>query len=304
MKRKWVLLTLVFLIPTLLTGCDLMVLDPKGPVAATQANVIKLSIWTMALIVLTVIGLYLFMLIKYRASKQPKDYKPPYLKGNNVLETIWIVIPVLIVTFLSIVTVKSTYEVETTPKGFEDEEPLIIYAASSNWKWHFSYPEQDIETVNYVNIPTNRPVEFKLYSYGPITSLWIPQLGGQKYAMSDMVTTLHLLADTPGSYMGRNANFSGSGFAEMEFEALAMPPKEFDKWVDDVKSTADPLTEKEFKGLLEDGHLGRKTYKGTHLTFMPAPEGHHHMKTSEDEDGMDSHSSKSSNHHAPDKSDK
>ncbi|MFD2210469.1 cytochrome aa3 quinol oxidase subunit II [Virgibacillus halophilus] len=272
MKKIWVMLGLaVMLLPTL-SGCQLKVLDPKGPVAETQAHVIKLSMLVMAVIVVAVIGLYIFMLYKYRASKVGGDYTPPHIEGSKVLETIWIVIPILIVIFLSVVTVKSTSDVEATAKGYEDQEPLVIYAASSNWKWHFSYPEQNIETVNYVNIPTDRPIEFKLYSYGPITSLWIPQLGGQKYAMSDMVNTLHLLADTPGSYFGRNSNFSGSGFAEMEFETQAMPQKDFDKWVKDVHHTAKKLTEPEFKTLLKEGHVGRQTYTGTHLTFMPAPE--------------------------------
>lgn len=275
MFKKIALFFSVFTIATVLTGCDLIVLDPKGPVAETQANVIKISIWTMAIIVLTVIGLYLFMILKYRASRADKDYKPPYIEGSKVLETIWITIPILIVAFLSVVTIKSTYDVETTPKGYEDQDPLIIYASSSNWKWHFSYPEQDIETVNYVNIPTDRPIEFKLYSYGPISSFWIPQLAGQKYAMSDMVTTLHLAAETPGSYMGRNANFSGAGFAEMDFEVLAMTNKDFETWVDDVKHTAEPLTEKTFNKLLKDGHVGRETFTGTHHHFSPPPEGEH-----------------------------
>ena len=82
------------------------------------------------------------------------------------------------------------------------KNPLVIYAASSNWKWHFSYPEENVETVNYLYIPTHRPVEFKLYAYGPITSFWVPQLAGQKYAMSDMVTTLHVAADVEGEYLG------------------------------------------------------------------------------------------------------
>ena len=45
-----------------------------------------------------------------------------------------------------------------------------------------------LKQLTILYIPTDRPIEFKLYSYGPITSFWIPQLGGQKYAMSDMVT--------------------------------------------------------------------------------------------------------------------
>ncbi|MFK9120926.1 cytochrome c oxidase subunit II transmembrane domain-containing protein, partial [Peribacillus frigoritolerans] len=190
MKIKWALLTILFTIATVLTGCDnpLMVLDPKGPVAATQADVIMISIWTMAFVVLVVMVLYIFMIMKYRASKQRDDYEPPHIEGSKVLEIIWVAIPILIVAFLSVVTVKTTNEVEATPKGYGDQEPLIIYASSSNWKWHFSYPEEDIETVNYLFLPTNRPIEFKLYSFGPISSFWIPQLGGQKYAMSDMVT--------------------------------------------------------------------------------------------------------------------
>src|SRR5690606_16514185 len=145
------------------------------------------------------------------------------------------------------------------------------------------YPEENIETVNYLYIPTDRPLEFRLYSYGPITSFWIPQLGGQKYAMSDMITTLHLAAEVPGEYMGRNANFSGKGFAENIFHVEAMPAEEFDKWVEEVKSTAEPLTKEKFDELLEPGHLGQMTFDGTHLDFLPPPEGHDHGSKQTDE---------------------
>ncbi|RKJ17202.1 cytochrome aa3 quinol oxidase subunit II, partial [Butyricicoccus sp. 1XD8-22] len=216
---------------------------------------------------IVVMVLLAYMLIKFRASKQSEDYEPPHIEGNPWIEAICVGIPVIIVAFLSFVSVQSNYIVESTPVGYEDQEPLIIYASSSDWKWHFSYPEQDIETVNYLYIPTDRPIEFKLYSYGPITSFWIPQLGGQKYAMSDMVTTLHLAADVPGEFMGRNANFSGKGFAENTFNVTAMTQSDFDKWVDEVHETAKPLTESEFEKLLEPGHLGQMTFTGTHLDF-------------------------------------
>jgi cytochrome aa3-600 menaquinol oxidase subunit 2 len=296
MKIKWALLTILFTIATVLTGCDnpLMVLDPKGPVAATQADVIMISIWTMAFVVLVVMVLYIFMIMKYRASKQRDDYEPPHIEGSKVLEIIWVAIPILIVAFLSVVTVKTTNEVEATPKGYGDQEPLVIYASSSNWKWHFSYPEEDIETVNYLFIPTNRPIEFKLYSFGPISSFWIPQLGGQKYAMSDMVNTLHLAADVPGEYMGRNSNFSGSGFAQQTFNVNALSAKDYDKWVDEIKATAKPITEEKFNELLKPGHVGQSTYTGTHLEFSPAPEGEnaghdHGSSDTEENDSKDSH---------------
>src|SRR5699024_12092654 len=163
----------------------------------------------MGLILLVVYVLFVWMLFKYRESKQDPNYKPPHIEGSKVLETIWIRIPILIVAFLSIVTVQSTNKVEATPDSLKDKERLVIYASSSNWKWHFSYPEENIETINYVNITVNRPVEFKLFSHNTLTSFWVPQLAGQKYAMKKMINTLHIAADTPVDSMGRISNFNG-----------------------------------------------------------------------------------------------
>ncbi|MBG9691170.1 quinol oxidase subunit 2 [Lysinibacillus sphaericus] len=281
MKKSWLRLIGLFTIVTMLTGCDpLLVLDPKGPQAQVQAKDIMLSIGIMSFIVLVVFVILAYMLMKFRASKQSPDYKPPHIKGSTMVEIICVGIPVLIVAYMSIISVQSNYKVESTPEKYKDEKPLVIYAATSNWKWHFSYPEENIETVNYLYIPAERPIEFKLYSYGPITSFWIPQLGGQKYAMADMVNTLHLAADMPGEFMGRNANFNGKGFAENTFNVTAVTHDEFDEWVKEVKETADLLTEEKFNTLLQPGHVGQSTFNGTHLTFLPAPEGENggHLK--------------------------
>ncbi|MER1999577.1 MAG: cytochrome aa3 quinol oxidase subunit II [Lysinibacillus sp.] len=269
----------------LLAGCEMpMVLDPKGPQAEVQANDIMTSIFIMSGIVLVVLALMVFMLFKYRASKQPADYEPPHIHGHWLVETFCIGVPVLIVVILSVITVKSLYKVEAVPEKYEDQEPLVIYAQSSNWKWHFSYPEQDVETVNYLYIPANRAIEFRLYSHGPITSFWIPQLGGQKYAMADMVTKLNLAADHEGEFFGRNANFSGAGFAENTFLATAMSEEDFNEWVEEVHATADPITEEKYEELLEPGHLGTSTYTGTHLEFAPAPEHNHGVDERSDEE--------------------
>ncbi|WP_152395080.1 cytochrome aa3 quinol oxidase subunit II [Paenibacillus guangzhouensis] len=282
MKKRGPLLLFFISLIMLLSGCSskLLVLDPKGPVAKTQSSTIIFSMIVMAVVLLVVYVMYIYMLTKYRATKANEGYEPPHIEGSKWLELIWTIIPIIIVVILSVVTVRTTNAVEKVPAGYEDQKPLVIYASSSDWKWHFSYPEENIETVNYVNIPTNRPVEFRLYAFGPITSFWVPQLGGQKYAMSDMVNKLNLVAEHEGSFFGRNSNFSGKGFAHMEFEVLAQSPADYTKWVDDVKKTASKLTEDEFNKLLDTPVVGRKTYSSTHLEFRPAPEGanggHHH----------------------------
>lgn len=294
MKKRGPLFALFLSLTLLLSGCSsITVLDPKGPAAKTLSETIILSIIMMLGVLAVVYALFVFMLVKYRAKKSNEGYTPPHEEGSKWLEITWITIPIIIVAFLSVVTVKTTVAVENVPEGYKDQKPLVIYASSSDWKWHFSYPEEGIETVNYVNIPTNRPIEFRNYSFGPITSLWIPQLAGQKYAMSDMITKLNLVAEVPGSYMGKNSNFSGEGFAHMEFEALAMTPAEFDKWVKDVKETAPELTETEFKKLLETDHVGRMSFSNNHLTFSPPPEEHGHH-------GNAAHQKNESEHSDPD----
>ncbi|WP_054957883.1 cytochrome aa3 quinol oxidase subunit II [Paenibacillus dakarensis] len=277
MKKRGPLFALFLSFSLLLSGCSsLTVLDPKGPAARTLSDTIIFSILMMLGVLAVVYTLFIVFLVKYRAKKSNEGYVPPHEEGSKWLEATWIAIPVIIVAILSVVTVKTTADVEKIPAGYENQKPLVIYAAASNWKWHFSYPEEGIETVNYVNIPTHRPIEFRIYSFGPIASLWIPQLAGQKYGMSDMVNKLNLVADVPGSYMGKNSNFSGEGFAHMEFEALAMSAAEFDEWVSDVKANEPELSESEFKKLLDTKHVGRMSFSSNHLTFSPPPEEGHH----------------------------
>lgn len=254
----------------LLSGCEtnMVVLEPQGPAARSIAHLINWSMVWMLLVVVVVIGLFVYIVWKYREKPENKDYEPPEEHGSMALEITWVAIPILIVIALTIPTVKTLYKLEEVPAGYENQEPLVIHVTSADWKWIFSYPEQNIETVNYVNIPANRPVEFKLTSAGTMQSFWIPALAGQKYSMAKMETELYVVADNPGSYMGRNTNFNGRGYADMEFEVQAQTAKEFGDWVNEVKGTAPALTEKEYEKLLEPTHLGRQTYANTHLAWV------------------------------------
>ncbi|WP_407268603.1 cytochrome aa3 quinol oxidase subunit II [Radiobacillus sp. PE A8.2] len=258
------------LILAVLSGCEtnMLVFDPQGPVAKNISDLIIFSIILMAVIVLVVYLLFIVIVWKYRERKDNMDYEPPEEEGNPKLEFVWFVIPVIIIIILMIPTTKAIYDIEDVPEGYEDQEPLVINVTSADWKWIFSYPEQNIETVNYLNIPEDRPVLFKMTSAGTMQSFWVPQLGGQKYTMANMETKLYLVADSPGSYYGRNTNYNGKGYADMEFEVLAQTPAAFEEWVEEVQNTADVLTEEKYAELLEPTVIGRETYNETHLQWV------------------------------------
>ncbi|MCM3726896.1 cytochrome aa3 quinol oxidase subunit II [Neobacillus cucumis] len=271
MSRKNFFVPLLALVPVLLlSGCDskLLVFDPKGPAAREILDLINWSLVFMAIVVIAVVWLFVHIVWKYRATPENKDYEPPEEHGSTKLELIWTFIPILIVIALTIPTVSTIYKLEKVPAGYENKKPITINVTSADWKWIFSYPEQGIETVNYVNIPVGTPVKFKLTSAGTMQSFWVPQLGGQKYTMNKMETELYLTADEAGEFLGRNTNFNGKGYADMEFTVEAKNTKDFEKWVKDVKSKAPKLTEKKYNELLKPTHLGRETFVGTHLQWV------------------------------------
>lgn len=254
----------------LLSGCEtnLVVFNPQGPVARSILDLINWSLVFMLIVVIVVFSLFGYIVWKYREKPENKNYEPPEEHGSTVLEIIWTAIPILIVIALTIPTVKTIYALEKVPAGYEKKEPLTIHVTSADWKWIFSYPEEGIETVNYVNIPEDRPVLFKLTSAGTMQSFWIPALAGQKYTMNKMETQMYVVADNPGSYFGRNTNFNGRGYAEMEFEVLAQTQIDYENWVKDVKKTAPKLSEEKYEELLKPTHLGRLTYSNTHLEWI------------------------------------
>lgn len=260
---------LSFCVLFLLGGCSegITVLDPQGPVARQQYDLIMWSVTLMLIIVLAVFISFTVILIRYRERPGHKGHDPEQ-EGSKRLEVLWTVIPIIIVIALAIPTVRTIYDLEELPEATKHKEPLTIHVTSANWKWIFSYPNQEIETVNYVNIPENVPVKFKLTSAESMTSFWVPSLGGQKYAMAGMQTELVLQANNPSTYQGKNANFNGKEFTHMTFEVRALKNGEFKQWVKKVQNESPELTEKKYISILQPGLVEEMTFSSTHLQWV------------------------------------
>jgi cytochrome o ubiquinol oxidase subunit 2 len=84
-----------------------------------------------------------------------------------------------------------------------------------------------------------------------MNSFWIPQLGGQIYAMAGMSTTLNLQANELGRFQGSSSNISGDGFAGMHFTAQATTKEEFDLWSTVTAVRQPPLNQVSYHALAE-----------------------------------------------------
>jgi cytochrome o ubiquinol oxidase subunit 2 len=234
-----------------LGGCSNMILfNPKGPIGDAERLVIIIAFVLMLIVVIPAIVMAFWFPLRYRASNTDATYQPKWSHSAKIESIMWLV-PFVIVAGLGFLVWTATYQLDPYKPIDPGIKPIKIEAISLDWKWLFIYPDLDIASVNQIVFPAHVPLSFRITSDTVMTSFFIPQLGSQIYAMAGMQTRLHLLADEPGTYFGQNQQFSGRGFSDMNFKAIAVPQKEFEAWVDKVKQSPERLDPTRYEELLK-----------------------------------------------------
>lgn len=227
---------------------DISVLFPKGIIALEERNLLFILQAIMLLVVIPVYILTFIFSWHFRAQNEKAKYDPD-LVDNRIAEYIWWGIPVVIILVISVLTWHKTYELDPYKPLKSDKKTLTIQVVALQWKWLFLYPEEKIASVNFLQIPQDRPVHFEITADAPMNSFWIPRLGGQIYAMPKMKTDLYLVANELGDFRGASANLSGEGFAGMTFVTRASTEEDYDKWVAAVQNSSQSLDREEYNKL-------------------------------------------------------
>lgn len=266
MKKKlsWLfalltLLGLTALLVIFIATHDITMLNPKGFIGHKQKNLLILTSILMLIVVIPVFLLGILFAIRYRSSHKHSKYTPDW-EHSTLGETLWWGIPFLIITVLAVFTWISSHRLSPFKPLESQETPLEIQVIALEWKWLFIYPKEGIATINYIQFPQNVPLNFEITADAPMNSFWIPQLGGQIYAMPAMRSKLHLIANEEGSYRGSTANLSGKGFAGMVFEAKATTKEEFQNWVHQVKQSHHHLNDQEYFKVAQPSQYNEVTY--------------------------------------------
>ncbi len=238
-----------------------LVLNGQGSVAVAERALIIHAVLLMLIVAVPVLVLTFLIAWRYRAGNRRARYVPDWEHGK-MEELVWWAIPIEIVLILGALTWSSTHELD--PKlPLSDSTPLVVQVVALDWKWLFLYPEQKIATVNYIAVPVDRQLRFEITADAPMNSFWIPQLGGQIYAMTGMVNVLHLVANKQGTFKGLSANYSGEGFAGMRFTVVATPQEEFDAWVQTVKESSSVLDQDTYRMLAKPSIANPAAYYGS-----------------------------------------
>jgi cytochrome o ubiquinol oxidase subunit 2 len=233
----------------LLGGCNTVLMNPSGDVAAQQGHLIVVSTLLMLLIIVPVIILTFVFAWRYRQSNTAAVYEPDWDHSIQLELVIWAA-PLLIIIALGALTWISTHTLDPyRPVQRADAKhplapgvkPLTIDVVALDWKWLFIYPEQGIATVNELAAPVDVPIEFRITAESVMNSFFIPALAGQIYAMPGMETQLHAVINRAGDFQGFSANYSGAGFSGMHFVFRGMRGTDFDAWVAQARSAGAAL---------------------------------------------------------------
>ena len=233
-------LALILIGAAALGGCNEGVLDPKGPIAAAERLIMLNSTGIMLAIVIPTILATLGVAWWFRASNKRARYLPDFDYSGRLELLVWS-IPIMTVLLVGGVAWLSSYDLDPPKAIASAEKPVRVQVVALDWKWLFIYPDEGIAAVNQLTVPVGAPISFALTSSGVMNSFFVPQLGGQMYTMSGMVTRLHLRADHAGSYRGISANYSGAGFSDMHFNVDAVPAESFARWVAATRTSGPAL---------------------------------------------------------------
>jgi cytochrome o ubiquinol oxidase subunit 2 len=231
----------------LLSSCQgVALLDPKGPVGEVNRDLLLIALGLGFLVVIPVIAMTIWFALRYRESNKTATYKPHWEGSLKIEAVIWLV-PIAIIVVLSYLTWVYTTSQDPYKPIASTEKPLHVQVISTDWNWVFLYPEQGVAQVNKLVLPVGVPVTFDMTSAAVMSSLFIPDLGSQMYIMAGMVSHLNLLASKPGTFTGKNMEYSGSGYNKMHFQTLAVSSDEFAKWVAETKASTSTLSWDQFR---------------------------------------------------------
>jgi cytochrome o ubiquinol oxidase subunit 2 len=234
----------------LLGGCTEGVLDPKGPIALAERQILFNALGIMLAIVIPVIVAILGFAFWFRASNERAHYRPDFTYSGRLELLVWS-IPAMTVLLVGGVAWIGAHDLDPGKPISSAVKPVNVQVVSLDWKWLFIYPEQGIASVNKLVVPIGTPISFELTSSSVMNSFFVPQLGSQIYTMSGMATRLHLQADHLGTYAGISAMFSGDGFPDMHFTVDAVTDDGFAQWVRQTGLTGSVLDKPAYADLVK-----------------------------------------------------
>lgn len=227
------------------------------PIAQLMHNFNNLLLAIMTVIVITVLGLLVWVMVRYNEKANPT---PSTTTHNTRLEIVWTVIPIVILAYIAVPSFRLLYAQYNFPKT-----DLTIKATGHQWYWTYNYPDYGnfsldsimlddserkpgqprlLSVDEEVVVPVGKVVNVLVTSTDVIHGWAVPSFGVKVDAVPGRVTRTWFKALKPGVYYGQCSQLCGTNHAFMPIAVRVVSEQEFAAWVKAKQQNAGVLPTK------------------------------------------------------------
>jgi len=228
---------------------------PATPVMDILYDFHALLLVIEGLIVFLVAILLVYVIIRFRASRNPIPAKTAH---NTLLEIIWTTLPVLVLVVIAFPSFKLLYMMDVVPKA-----DLTIKAIGNQWYWTYEYPDYSIhfdsnivpedqlkpgqlrlfEVDNRVMVPINTNVRLITTSSDVLHSWAVPAFGVKRDSVPGRLNETWFHVKKEGVYYGQCSELCGVKHGFMPIVVEAVSKAKFDQWLASKKTTSQTPSE-------------------------------------------------------------
>lgn len=215
------------------------------------------TLWFIVPITFFVLGLLVWVLVKYRASANPN---PSRTSHNTLIELIWTIGPVIILLFIAV----PSFQLLTAQYSPPEEAKITIKATGNQWNWDYEYQfeqplsfnsamlkeeERDaagkadkaayprlLAVDNEVVVPVNTTVRLLITASDVIHAFAVPAFGVKVDAMPGRINEGWFKATKEGLYYGQCSELCGQDHAFMPIAVRVVAEDKYNAWVEAAKT--------------------------------------------------------------------
>ncbi|HYE29282.1 MAG TPA: cytochrome c oxidase subunit II [Allosphingosinicella sp.] len=199
----------------------------------------------IAAISIFVLGLLLFVIVRYRRGANPV---PSRTTHNTALEVVWTLVPVLILVAIAVPSIRLLAHQYDPPKA-----DITVKATGNQWYWTYTYPDHGgFEIVSNglsdadarkrgeprllavderMVVPAGATVKVIVTASDVIHSWGVPAFWTKMDAVPGRLNETWFKTDRPGIYYGQCFELCGARHAYMPIAVEVLPPAQFAAWV-------------------------------------------------------------------------
>lgn len=201
------------------------VFHATSPQTRAIAQLFDFDLAIAAAIFLTVAGLVTICVIRFR--RRPGQGEPRQDPGNPRLETVWTVIPALILCALLAATAYTMLAVNP-PVGAREPDVVVV---AHQWWWEYRYPRAGVVTANELHLPAGSNCLLRLESADVIHDFWVPDLAAKSDAIPGHPSYLWINPEQVGVFTGSCAEYCGMCHGQMGIRVIIEPAAAFAQWL-------------------------------------------------------------------------